>query len=446
MAINLDNFSEQVFKTIKGHGAALELFTDDGRSTVDPAEARRFYCKDSKVMVNIEDAAEKTELKVSVSKSTDLDALKPLLNNLRTLANRNIVEYTLRTFGKDIEPKDFAYQAKQVANTAESVQESLSKPYGSTRSSYQTLESARIIIRHRKHVDEQVRGARSRNINAIFIENSQGERYKFPHNNLNAARAMLRHIREGGNPYDQFGVYITGLSEEYAQLQKFRNFAKRNSLISEDTGGVFEGVSNRLDNIRKQFKSLSSTKGYKQYQESYSMSRRSLEEADLDSITSQFSNTVFDEEISQALPHVARVVREISDSKSRTAHLKTFANKVMDGVELTLSEPLNQNDPDNPDNQQFETETHRLSALSGYLSKYIVDEEISTLLGQLGTDIHDMDSTQQRLAEKLLTYVYSSVKVNESSKTESEYSDAVTEMVSKIENQLKNLDKNNFLD
>jgi len=442
MAINLDKFSEQVFKVIKGHGAVLELFTDDGRSTVDPAEARRFYCKDTKVMVNIEDTDEKTELKVSVSASTDIESIKPLLNNLRNLASRNIIEYTLRTFGKDIEPRDFAYQAKAAA--AEPVQESLSKPYGSTRSSYQTLESARIIIRHRKHVDEEVRGSRSRNINAIFIENAEGERYKFPYINLNGARAMLRHIREGGNPYDQFGSYITRLAEEHAQLQKFRSFAKRNSLISEDTGGVFEGVSNRLDSIRKQFKSLSSTKGYKQYRESYRDTKHSLEEENVNIITDKFSESVFDEEISQALPHVARVVRELSDNKNRSDRLKSFVNKVMERAVFALSEPLNPADPDHPDNRQFENQIDRLSGSSAYLSQYVVDEDIRSMLGQLGEDIADLDARQLTIVEKLLTYLYSSVKVQESRTTES-VKDAVTSVVDAIEDSLKKLDTQNFL-
>jgi len=38
---------------------------------------------------------------------------------------------------------------------------------------------------------------------------------------------MLRHIKEGGNPYDELGSHIISLSEEFAQLSKFRNYAKK---------------------------------------------------------------------------------------------------------------------------------------------------------------------------------------------------------------------------
>ena len=114
MAINIDKVGEQVFKILKGHGLVLELFTSDGKSTVDPMEAKRFYNAENKMMINLDVSEEKTELKIGLGKSTDVDGLRKLFNNLRNLANRNIIEYTLRTFGKDIEPRDFAFQAKRI--------------------------------------------------------------------------------------------------------------------------------------------------------------------------------------------------------------------------------------------------------------------------------------------------------------------------------------------
>ena len=64
MAINIDKVGEQVFKVLKGHGMTLELFTSDGKSTVDPTEAKRFYNADNKLMINLDLVDEKTELKV----------------------------------------------------------------------------------------------------------------------------------------------------------------------------------------------------------------------------------------------------------------------------------------------------------------------------------------------------------------------------------------------
>ena len=47
-------------------------------------------------------------------------------------------------------------------------------------------------------VNEEQRGARSRNISSIFVENAEGERFKYPYKHLNGARAMARHVSHGG--------------------------------------------------------------------------------------------------------------------------------------------------------------------------------------------------------------------------------------------------------
>lgn len=440
MAINIDKLGEQIFKVLKGHGLSLELFTDDGKSTVDPLEAKRFYNSEQKIMVNLESVDEKYELKVNLGKSTDVNSIRKLLDNLRNLANRNIVEYTLRTFGKDIEPKDFAYQAKR--NSEMNMQESFSKPYGSSKSSYQALENARLIIKHKKHVDEEVRGSRSRNIHSLFIENAEGERYKFPVNNLAAARAMLRHIKEGGNPYDELGSHIISLSEEYAQLQNFRNYAKRNSLVSEDTAEVVEGVSNRLDKIKKEFKSLSGTKGYKVYSENFEASAVALEEESVEDLRNQFTVRSFDENVAEALPHVARIVREIATDKDRIARLKALIDKVTSGGGVTLSKALDPNDPDNPENKRYANDIAKFAGFSGYLSKYVADDELSNMLGQLGVDIHDLEPKAQLVAAKVLTHI----KKNATMKNPKEASvDATTTTVNKIEESFSKYDPELFL-
>ena len=440
MAINIDKLGEQIFKVLKGHGLTLELFTNDGKSTVDPLEAKRFYNGENKIMVNLESNDEKYELKVNLGKSTDVDSIRKLLDNLRNLANRNIVEYTLRTFGKDIEPKDFAYQAKK--DSEMTVQESFSKPYGSSKSSYQALENARLIIKHKKHVDEEVRGSRSRNIHSLFIENAEGERYKFPVNNLSAARAMLRHIKEGGNPYDELGAHIISLSEEFAQLQKFRNYARKNSLVSEDTAEVVEGVSNRLDKIKKEFKSLGGTKGYKVYSENFETKTIPLEEEGLDSLRDQFTVRNFDENVADALPHVARIVKEIATDKDRVTRLRALIDKVTKGGEITLRKPLDPNDPDNPENRRYANDVAKLGAFSGFLSNYVMDDEISNMLSQLGVDIHEMKPQEQLTAAKLLTYMKKSAKV----KNPKEASvDATATTVEKIEESFSKYDPELFL-
>ena len=42
--------------------------------------------------------------------------------------------------------------------------------HGSLKTSYQPLDNVKLVVKHSKPVNEEVRGARSRNISKIFIQ------------------------------------------------------------------------------------------------------------------------------------------------------------------------------------------------------------------------------------------------------------------------------------
>ena len=83
---------------------------------------------------------------------------------------------------------------------------------GSAKRSYENLDATKLIIRHTGKVDETVPGARSRQIQSLYIENEDGERFKYPMTHLAGARAMMRHVANGGRPHDEFGEHIIKLS------------------------------------------------------------------------------------------------------------------------------------------------------------------------------------------------------------------------------------------
>ena len=113
----------------------------------------------------------------------------------------------------------------------------------------------------KKAVDEEVRGSRSRNIQAIYLENSAGERFQYPHNHLAGARAMLRHVKEGGTPYDDFGQHIIEQSKELSDLYKFERWVNKNGLI-EGNDDVVEVVKEQKNKIREHIKKLQSQSYY----------------------------------------------------------------------------------------------------------------------------------------------------------------------------------------
>jgi hypothetical protein len=259
--LSSETVAEKIFKILKGNGHEIQMFTDEGATTVDPSNSRRFYLNNNGTMVNLDETESTREIKVSIGATTDINDLKDTLYQVKKLANTSIIEYTLKTYNKEIEPKDFDYQAQKVRDMKK-VNEAISAAWGSSKSSYQKLESAKLIIKHNKPVNEESRGSRSRNISAIYIENADGERYKFPSNNLAGGRAMLRHVKEGGNPYDDFGQHIVEQCTELKKLKEFKKYSAKNGLVNEDTVDIVEAVNTRIANIREQLNKLKGSKTY----------------------------------------------------------------------------------------------------------------------------------------------------------------------------------------
>ena len=52
--INSEKISNEMFKILKGSGAEIKMYTDEGESTVDPDQARRFYLPKVASMVNLD--------------------------------------------------------------------------------------------------------------------------------------------------------------------------------------------------------------------------------------------------------------------------------------------------------------------------------------------------------------------------------------------------------
>jgi hypothetical protein len=300
----------------------------------------------------------------------------------------------LKTFTKEITPKDFDYQAQKVRDM--NVQESIGAAYGSTKSSYQKLENAKLIIKHKKAVNEEQRGSRSRNISAIYIENAEGERYKFPSNNLAGGRAMLRHVKEGGNPYDELGQHIIEMCDELKQLKEFKRYSLRNNLVSEDTFDIIEAVSARVVAVREKLNKSKGSKGYARMAEEFNAKEQTINEDDLANIKDKFTVRSFDEGLDSALPYVnalikeMEAVRERDDFASETLNnLTNLVNRVSkvnlrSGVEI-------KSDPENPMNNATLAKApyqQQLGAIFEYLSGIIAggkdDDELSVTLARMG--------------------------------------------------------------
>lgn len=349
--INSEKIANEMFKILKGSGATVQMYTDEGESTVDPDQARRFYLPKVGSMINLDETESKREIRVSVNQNADLNEFKDTLFQLKQLANRSIIEYTLKNFTKEIKPKDQDYQAQKVRDMK--IDEGISPAYGSSKSSYQKLESARLIIKHTKPVNEESRGSRSRNISAIYIENAEGERYKMPTNNLAGGRAMLRHVKEGGTPHDEFGQYIQEQTVELKKLKEFANYSKRNGLVNEDTAEIVEAVSQRIASIRETINKLKGCKCYNETKEKFEAREVKINETDRTKLRNQFTVRTFDESLDDALPYVNALVKEMKAIREADAFATETLDSLVDAINKLDSVRLRKgvdvkSDPENP--------------------------------------------------------------------------------------------------
>ena len=317
MAINLDDIATKVMKLMQGSGHQMKMFdATSGKSVAIPAEARYFYVKEPNMMVNIDDSTQ--ELKFHIGEDVDID--KPDINNmmkqLKSLARTNMLDFDIRSFGKHIEPKNYAYKVEQnkEQTMTDHVNEGMGPLSGSSRTSRQTLENVKLILKHRAPVNEESRGSRSRNISAMFIETAEGERFKYPFIHLNGARAMARHVASGGVPHDIVGEAIVELSSNLAQLKEFTKIVDKQQLVNENNRNVVFNVRRSMNSIKETVQRIQGARGYAKFVENIALKEDKVEaeisEETLDSYVQQFTKTSFEESLKDILPLVHRVNEE----------------------------------------------------------------------------------------------------------------------------------------
>ena len=179
------------------------------------------------------------------------------LQHLKSFSSRNMMRFSLKDFTK-------LKHGMRVMNTVnENIFESY---YGGKRVSYnKAAEGAKLKIRHSKKLEET--DPRYRFVEELFVETSSGERFKLPFKNLNAAKAMVRHVSEGGTPYDAFGQHIHNMVKEMNSITHF--VRKHNRNLDEDVITLVTDAKNRRSEIKRNLKSLSSKRGYSKYHESW---------------------------------------------------------------------------------------------------------------------------------------------------------------------------------
>lgn len=328
-----NNIATDLFYKIRSRFRGLKLGTAEGIVTINPEEARFFdfdYMEGENPIGHVSvSLAEPNSMKVyfstGITESMDdkqKDNWYKFLKELRHFAKRRLMAFDTRDISKDnLDKRDYEFLVanalpKETDKTITTpVGESImneSTMYGSRTMSYQKLMDTRLIIKHSQAVmDDTQPGARTRNISALFVENQDGERFKYPFIHLAGARAMQRHVANGGLPYDDIGKSIINMSEEIAQLKSFSNYVVRNDLMNSETNGIVEKGQSRLDSLREQIKALSKQSHYEAYKENFqAMDHLEVPDEVVEDFVEKFTVKNFKEDIKSVFPVLYRLMQE----------------------------------------------------------------------------------------------------------------------------------------
>jgi len=320
-----NNIAQDLFFKIRSRFTGLKLGDEAGAITIDPAQARFFdfdYSEGENAIGHISvSLAEMNSMKVyySTGITESMDEKQRagwygFLKELRQFAKRRLMAFDTRDIAKDnLDKRDYKFLSQKQITTP--VGESImaeSSMYGTRNVSYQKLENTRLIIKHSQALaDDMAPGARSRNISGLFVENADGERFKYPFIHLAGARAMQRHVANGGVPYDDIGKSIVGMSEEIAQLKSFSNYVVRNDLMNDDTNGIVERSGLALNSLREQVAKLAKQAHYEAYKESFqAQSPMEVPQEVVEDFTEKFTVKNFKEDIKSVFPVLYRLMQE----------------------------------------------------------------------------------------------------------------------------------------
>ena len=317
--MNLQAIGKDLFNKIRGRFPGVTIGDSEGKITNKPEDAR-FFDFEFKEGGNV-----LGKVSISISEEDGLvvlhnkdfvegadDSVKTswynFLKEMGQFAKARVLGFDTTDITKsNLEKRDYEYMSK--GKEIDKVSES--NLFGTTKTSFQSIGEARLVIKHSRPVDQSVAGGRTHRIESIFIESSEGERFKYPIKHLNGARAMARHVSEGGKPFDSFGKYITGLSEELSKLKSFKTYMNRSNVMAEGLREYQDIVDERIDIIKNECLKLQRPTNYKDTFENF-------KEADAVEVPEDIKKNwideltikTFKEELQDVFPYIYKLVTE----------------------------------------------------------------------------------------------------------------------------------------
>jgi hypothetical protein len=316
---NLNVIATELFNKIRGRFPSVTLGDEESNVTSEPEQARYFdfdFVSEGRPVGKVSISLDGTHLAVVYGKglmTNENEITKgkwyDFLKELRMFAKKRMMSFDTRDITKsNLDTRDYKFLSQ---NRSGEQTMSESKLYGTSTRSYQNIGTARLVLRHSQPVNPEMSSSRSQHVESIYIESADGERFKYPYKHLNGARAMARHVAEGGKPFDDFGQHITSLSEELSKLRKFKSYMGRSSVMAESLAGYMDIVNERIQSVKKTVEHLQRAAHYAEAIAGFE--KPVFEEVPEDvreNWIDELTIKQFNEELADVFPYIYKLVKE----------------------------------------------------------------------------------------------------------------------------------------
>jgi len=338
--INQDIIAQDLFYKIRGRFPSLEMGDEKGMPTFEATKGR-FFDFDAifegvnlgKVSINIKEPGRlKIYFNRNILENADDFVGKQwfsFLKEMRRFAMKRIMSLDARDISKsNLDKKDFGYLANKGPIMSESAM------FGTSRTSYKPLDNTKLIIIHTNPVDESIPGARSRHIKSLFVQNKDGERFKYPFIHKLGAECMLRHVANGGYPHDDIGMSLVEMSKQIAHLSSFKRYVSNHDLMNSDTNHIVGRANETLQNLKETMRRLTKQHHYEAYKESMSQMSPTIDtpidEVTLEDYKNKFTVKSFQENIADVFPILHKIMQETNELNLEDVVSETFQDEDLD--------------------------------------------------------------------------------------------------------------------
>jgi hypothetical protein len=411
--INQDIIAQDLFYKIRSRFPKMEMGNEQGQSTFEASKGRFFdfdaiFNENNLGTVSIS-INEPGSLKLYFNKNIleDSDELTSktwysFLREMRKFAMKRLMSFDTRDISKtNLDKRDYGY----LANKGPVMSESMMR--GTSRTSYRPLEAlqrTRLIIRHSKPVDESIPGARSRNLESLFVENAAGERFKYPFKHLAGAKAMQRHVANEGYPHDTIGKKIIQMSEDMAKLANFKHYVYREDLMNKETNHIVGRANAKLQQLKEKINKISMQHHYEAFKSDCDMGLSKeqplIDEITLEEYKDKFTVKSFKEDIADVFPILYSIMQEDDLDLEAVAQVED-QTKDLDLAAIVAESPESQFDEWASTLVETRLTPEDLSALNALLSEHfpvgINGDNVTGSLEELGIEVPD--ATKMQLAQ-----------------------------------------------